>query len=68
MMILYSFQTVLLSACSFSIGATVYFDIEKFDECILDCDKAIELNKGFAKVSTCQTTYVCRHTIVKHRL
>jgi hypothetical protein len=32
------------------IGSTVYFEIEKFDECITDCDKALELKKDFVKV------------------
>jgi hypothetical protein len=29
----------------------VYFEIEEFDNCINDCDRAKELNKEFIKVS-----------------
>jgi hypothetical protein len=32
------------------IGAAVYTELERFDECIADCDRAIELNKDFSKV------------------
>ena len=31
-------------------GATVYFEMELFDKCIEDCDRAIELKKDFSKV------------------
>jgi hypothetical protein len=33
------------------IGAAVYIALDKFDESIRDCDKAIEINPQFVKVS-----------------
>lgn len=35
------------------LGSTVYYEIEKFEECITDSDKALELNKSFIKVINC---------------
>jgi hypothetical protein len=47
---LYSTQIVLSNYLSLLLGAAVYFDIEKFDECMVDCNKAIEVNPTFIKV------------------
>lgn len=33
----------------YSNRATSLFELEKFDDCILDCDKCIELNPQFVK-------------------
>jgi len=33
------------------IGAAVYLTIDKLDESVKDCDKAIEINKNFVKVT-----------------
>lgn len=32
------------------LGATAYFQMEKFDEALADCDKSIELNPKAIKV------------------
>ena len=48
---------IILTVCAHlfltfvSLGATVYFEMELFDKCIQDCDKAIELKKDFSKVT-----------------
>lgn len=34
------------------LGAAVYHAIEDFDKSILDCNKAIEINKNYVKVMT----------------
>ena len=45
----------------------MYLELEKFDECITDCDRAIELNKDFSKVRKVGEITV-RHITVKHQL
>ena len=44
-------QTVILYLNIKYVGAAVYFAIEKFQESIQDCDRAIEVKKDFVKVS-----------------
>ena len=43
-----------LYSCLFQpiIGAAVYIALEKFDEAISDCDRAIEINSKFVKVQS----------------
>ena len=45
----------------------MYLELEKFDECIADCDRAIELNKDFSKVRNVGQITV-RHITVNHKL
>jgi tetratricopeptide (TPR) repeat protein len=49
MMTLHFSQTVSETHFNHQLGAACFFELEKFDECILDCDRAIELNKDFSK-------------------
>lgn len=35
---------------NFALGAAVEIELEKFDDAITDCDRALELKPGFAKV------------------
>jgi hypothetical protein len=32
------------------LGAAVYHTIEDFDKCLIDCERALELNPNFIKV------------------
>ena len=36
----------------YPLGANVYLEWGKPDQCIADCDQAIKINKDFPKVST----------------
>jgi len=51
MMTQLSTLTVRITILFNILGAAVFVELEKFDECIQDCDRAIELNKDFSKVS-----------------
>lgn len=55
LMIQYITPIVILRYFEYIIGAAVYNTIERFDDGIRDCDKAIELNKNFVKVSLQQS-------------
>jgi tetratricopeptide (TPR) repeat protein len=46
----YTNSKFLACVASSRLGAAVYNTLEKFDEAITDCEKAIELNPNFVKV------------------
>ena len=61
-------QTVSHISCNQVIGAACYIALEKFDEGIADCDKAIEINDKFVKVIILLTIISFRLITEKRRL